>query len=131
MTVAEWQSSTTPTTEKRRTPESMLTNLKGGDNFTSTPDYGEDIEKTLAFKGKRNYIVGSSTLINIEYLAPAEAKMVPVDSVMRVTSAFVGSFSGLAFVANILSGVVILQPFICVLFIVASIGFYGISYAKR
>jgi hypothetical protein len=57
-------------------------------------------------------------------------KMVPVDTVVRTTAAIVGSFSLLAFIANLLAGVIILQPFVSLLLIVASIGFYAMSIAK-
>ena len=57
-------------------------------------------------------------------------KLVPVGAVMRGGSIIVGSLSALALIAYFLSGVIIIQPFICLLLLIVSIGFGAMGMAR-
>jgi hypothetical protein len=71
------------------------------------------------------------TVGNSEKTSTEDAgKMVPVISVMRVASVIVGALSIFALIGFFLSGAVIIQPFVAVLLVVASIGFYIMSFLK-
>lgn len=83
----------------------------------------------LQFADTRNEYHAYEAEVSIEEPV-GDRKMVPIDSVMRGGSIFVGATSVMSMGATFISGAIIIQPIFALMLLVASVGFYVMSYVK-
>jgi hypothetical protein len=131
-----WQGASSPNYPDAETHNRPVIRLIHVNNRIAPPNLQQVNQNGIDFSADLEYEIAAAHYTSDKDMRLTQdnsaysVKMVPVDTVIKVASAFIGTFSGLAFLANILSGVIIIQPFISVLLIVASLGFYAMSLAK-
>src|SRR5437868_6422609 len=117
-----WRGSTAPTPTRRANVDRKFTIVD--DDVQSDPDSVDQVDNFIDFPTQKSYIPQISSISTnvsciftdtdevVQVMSKNRPKMVAVDSVIKNASIIVGLLSALSVLATILSGAVILQPFI-------------------